>query len=72
MKSGQLIEYNMKSIFQNVVEKLFPDPFLNNETWPYLWINSLKFYVVCFHYMSSSGLSKYAKTKLQTTCFYLI
>ena len=32
MKSGQLIEYNMKSIFQNVVEKLFSDPFLNNET----------------------------------------
>ena len=35
MKFGQLIEYNMRNIFlknhtQNVVEKLFPDPFLKN------------------------------------------
>ena len=36
MKFGQLIEYTMKNIFlkknhtQNVVEKKFPDPFLNN------------------------------------------
>ena len=32
MKFGQLIEYNMINIFQivsqNVVQKLFPDPFL--------------------------------------------
>ena len=32
MKFGQLIEYNMRKMFlknhmQNVVEKLFPDPF---------------------------------------------
>ena len=36
MKFGQLIEYNMKNILlknhtQNVVEKLFPDPFLKNQ-----------------------------------------
>ena len=36
MKLGQLIEYNMKNIFlenqtQNVVERLFPDPFLRNQ-----------------------------------------
>ena len=36
MKFGQLIEYNMKIFFlknhiQNVVEKLFPDPFLKNK-----------------------------------------
>ena len=36
MKSGQLIEYNMRNIFlensfTKVVEKLFPDPFLNIE-----------------------------------------
>ena len=35
MKFGQLIEYNMKTFFlknhtQNVVEKLVPDPFLEN------------------------------------------
>ena len=36
MKFGQLIEYNKRNIFlknhaQNVVEKLVPDPFLDNE-----------------------------------------
>ena len=37
MKFGQLIEYNMRKILlkkinaQNVVEKLFPDPFLKNQ-----------------------------------------
>ena len=35
MKFGQLIECNMKNVFfekhaQNVVEKLVPDPFLEN------------------------------------------
>ena len=35
MKFGQVIEYNMRNIFlqnhtQNVVEKLFPNPFLKN------------------------------------------
>ena len=45
MKFGQ---YNMRNIFlenhsQNVVEKLFPDPYLKNQNWAYLWINSLKF-----------------------------
>ena len=37
MKLDQLIEYNMRNIFlknhiKNVVEKLFPDPFLKNQT----------------------------------------
>ena len=32
---------------QNVVEKLFPDYFLKNQNWAYLWINSLKFHTVC-------------------------
>ena len=38
MKFGQLIEYNMRNMFflkkyhtQNVVEKLFPAPFLKNQ-----------------------------------------
>ena len=58
MKFGQL-EYNMKwniawvALFlknqsQNVVEKLFPDPFLKNQNWAYLWINSLKLYSFVF------------------------
>ena len=36
MKFGKLIEYNMRNIFvknhrQNVLEKLFPDPYLKNQ-----------------------------------------
>ena len=38
MNFGQLLEYNMRYIFlnksyTNVVEKLFPDPFLKNQIW---------------------------------------
>ena len=37
MKFGQLVEYNMRNIFlenhtQNLVEKLFPGPFLKIKT----------------------------------------
>ena len=56
----------LKNHTQNMVEKLFPDP------WAYLWINTLKFYTVCFYCMPSWGLSKYIETKLQTTYFYLV
>ena len=70
MKFGQLIEYNMKNIFL-VVEKLVPDPFLKTENWAYLWINSLKFYIVCFYCILSSELPKYNETKSQATYFYL-
>ena len=31
---------------QNVVDKLFPDLFLNNQICAYLWINGIKFYTV--------------------------
>ena len=77
MKFGQLIECNTKNIFlkihaQNVMERLVPDPFLKRSNWAYIWINSLKFYTVCFYSISSWGLSKYIETKLQITCFYLI
>ena len=53
MKSGQLVEHEK----QNVVQKLFPVFFLKNQNWAYLWINSLKFYAVCFYCMQSWGLS---------------
>ena len=77
MKFGQLIEYNMRNIsleksYTKCDEKLFPDPFLQNQNRAYLWINILKFYTVCFIFMSSWRLSKYIETKLQTTSFYLI
>ena len=49
MKFGQLIKYNKK---KNFIEESYrkcggdtiPDPFLKNQNWAYLWINSLKFY----------------------------
>ena len=47
MKFDQLIEYNLTFLFknhtQNVLEKLFPDPYLKNKNWAYLWINRVKF-----------------------------
>ena len=55
-----------------MVEKLFPDPFLKNQNWPYVWINILKSYIFCCYCLPNWGLSKVVKTKLQTTCFYLI
>ena len=38
IKFGQLVEYNMRNIFvenhtQNVLEKLFPDPYLKYQNW---------------------------------------
>ena len=57
---------------QNAVKKLFSGIFLTDQNGVYLRINSLKFYTVYFYCMTSLGLLKYTKDKLQTTCFYLI
>ena len=54
------------------MDKLFSGTLLKNQNWAYVWISSLKFYAVSFYCMSSWGLSKYTKSKLQTGCFYLI
>ena len=42
MKFGQLIEYNMMNIFfkKNYTQNV---PYLKNQNWFYLWINSVKF-----------------------------
>ena len=61
----------LKNHTQNVVEKLFPCPFLKNQNWAYLWINIPKFYIFCFNCLPSWGLSKMIKTKLQPICSYL-
>ena len=39
----------MKNHAQDVVEKLFPDPFLINKNWACLWINIIKFHTVFFN-----------------------
>ena len=31
--------FSLKNHTQNVVEKLFPDHFLKNQNWAYIWIN---------------------------------
>ena len=46
--------------------------FSKNQNSASSWIDSLKFYTVCFYCMAGRGLSKYIETKLQTICFYLI
>ena len=69
MKFGQLIEYNMRNIFykkshaQNALDKLFPDPFMKNQDWEYLWVDSLKFNTVCFYCMPSQGLQNILKLR---------
>ena len=53
MKFGQLIECNWRNIF---LEKSYtkygrgtiPRTFFKNQSWAYLWINILKFYIFCF------------------------
>ena len=76
MKFDQLIEHSMRNIFleksyTSLTEKLFPDPFLKNRIWAYIWINILKFYIFYSYCLPSWGLSKVIETKFQTTCFYL-
>ena len=76
MKFGQLVEYDTTNIF---LEKSYtefsgetiPKPFLKNQIWPYLWINGLKIYTVCFYPMPSWGLSQYVETMPKITWFYL-
>ena len=74
---SQLIECNMRKIFsknhtQKVVEKLVPDPFLENKNSAYLCINSIDVYTVCFYCIPSWVLSKHIEIKLQATWLYLI
>ena len=79
MKFGQLIECNMRILGITFQEKLYPRCGGEISARPFsvklkysIWMNSLKFYTVCFYCIPNWGLSKYIETKLQTTCFYLI
>ena len=60
------------AIHKNVVDKLFLEPYLKNQNWSYLRINSLKFYTLCLYCIPSWGPSKYIETKLQATSLHLI
>ena len=51
IKFGQLVEYNMRNIFvenhtQNVLEKLFQDPYLKYQNGAYLWIISINLFLL--------------------------
>ena len=62
MKFGQLIEYNiffLRNHTQNLMEKLLPDPFIKDQNYAYLWINSLKCHKFVFIVCPSQGLLKY-------------
>ena len=66
------LKNHSKNHAQNVVEKLVPDPFLNNKIEHISESIVLKFYTVCSYCMTSLELSKYNETKLQITCFHLV
>ena len=55
-----------------MAEKLFLDVFPKYQNRAYIWINSLKFYTVCFYWMKSWWLSKYIESIQQETWFYII
>ena len=52
-----------------MAEKLFPDHFLKSPNSAQIYINSLKFYTVCFYIMLSYGLLKCIEARPQPTCF---
>ena len=54
------------------MKKLVQEAFLKNQNWTYLKISSLNLYAVCFYCMAKSCLPWNIKTKVLTTCFYLI
>ena len=69
MKSGQLIEYKMRNIFsRKIIRKMW----WINYSQTIFWINSLKFYTICFYFMPNWEPSKDIEFKLQATCFCLI
>ena len=54
------------------MEIQFPDPFLKNQNWAYLFDQYSKFHTACFYGMPGSGLSENIETQLQINFFYLI
>ena len=60
MKFGKF-PFFLKNHSQNVVEKLFPESFLKNQNWTYLWIIGLKFRIVHSDCLPSGGLYNYIK-----------
>ena len=54
-----------------MVRKLIPNHFLKNQNWVYLWINSQKFYAVCFYCMPVEGYQNILKLSCRPLAFTL-
>ena len=77
MKFNPLIEYNMRNILLEKTYRKYDgqtsDRLFSKETkLTVSLINILKFCTVYIYFIPSRGLLKYSKTKLQTTCYYLV
>ena len=53
------------------MEKLVPDPFPKNKNLPYLWINCLKFYAVCFYLCQADDYQNILKLSCRPLAFTL-
>ena len=68
-----LIEYDIRNfLVEKSCTKCGGQSFFKDENWTYFWINSLKFYTVCFVVCPSRGLPKHTETELLITCFLFI
>ena len=59
----------MKNHTQNLLEKLFPGPFLKNRNCAYVWINSLKFNTVVFVVCQVGSYRKMLKISCRPLAF---
>ena len=75
MKFGQLTEYNIINIvfekpYAKCLDKPFPDLFMKNQNWTYLWIDDLNCYKFVSILYPSKGPSK-NKLKCRPIAFIL-
>ena len=52
--------------------ELVPEPFPKNQKWAYFWINSLKFYTVCFYFISKSRTTKIYRDEIADHLLFLL
>ena len=62
----------LKNDTQNLVKKLFPDTFLKNQNWAYLWINSLQFVFTVCQADDCCNLLKLSCRPLVIFCYILL
>ena len=77
MKTGQLLEYNLRNIsieksYKKCDGETIPRPFSKKSKLSLSLDRYSKVYIFCFDCLPSWSLSKVIETKLQNTCFYLM